>query len=122
MPTNTMFQLAPVHEPHSLLRLIHCCCEPEPTLPSTNESDIHPPLAHPPFWFSTRSPRMCIRRNGTACDTAHCIVPPAGVTENPSTPRQKVQVALLCGRLASECTLPVMCTASGVAPSPITCV
>ena len=63
-----------------------------------------------------------MRRKGTACETAHCMVPPVGVTENPSTPRQKVQVALLRGRLASECTLPVMWTASGVAPRPITCV
>jgi hypothetical protein len=47
MPTKTMFQLAPVQEPHSLLRLIHCCCVPEPTLPSMRESDIQPPLAQP---------------------------------------------------------------------------
>src|SRR5580658_4663373 len=104
-PTKTMFQFEPVQLPHSLLREIHCCCEPEPTFPSTSESDIHPPLAHPLCWCSTRSPRMCIRRNGTACETAHCIVPPAGVTENPSAARQKVQVALFRGRLASEWTL-----------------
>ena len=34
--------------------------------------------------------------------------PPVGVTAKPSTPRQKVQVALLRGRLASAWTLPVM--------------
>ena len=55
-----------------------------------------------------------MRRKDTACDTAHCIVPPVGVTAKPSTPRQKVQVALLCGRLASEWTLPMMWTASGI--------
>ena len=49
MPTKTMFQLAPVQLPHSLLREIHCCCGPAPTLPSMSESDIHPPLAQPPF-------------------------------------------------------------------------
>ena len=114
MPTKTMFQLEPVQLPHSLLREIHCCCEPESTLPSMSESDIQPPLAQPPFWWSTRLPRMCMRRKGTACETAHCMVPPVGVTEKPSTARQKVQVALLRGRLASEWTLPVMWTASGV--------
>ena len=108
-----MFQLEPVQLCHSLLREIHCCCEPESTLPSMRESEIQPPLAQPRFWWSTRSPRMCMRRKGTACETAHCMVPPVGVTEKPSTARQKVQVALLCGRLASEWTLPVMWTASG---------
>ena len=62
-----------------------------------------------------------MRRKGTACETAHCMVPPVGVTEKPSAARQKVQVALLRGRLASEWTLPVMWTASGVAPRPSTC-
>src|SRR5579863_5723948 len=47
MPTNTMFQLDPVQLRHSLLREIHCCCEPESVLPSIRESDIQPPLAHP---------------------------------------------------------------------------
>ena len=41
------------------------------------------------------SPRMCMRRKGAACETAHCMVPPVGVTEKPSTARQKVVVALL---------------------------
>ena len=123
MPTKTMFQLAPVQLPHSLLREIHCCCGPAPTLPSMSESDIHPPLAQPPFWCRTMSPITCIRRKGAACETAHCIVPlfpPLGVTAKPSTPRQKVQVALLRGRLASEWTLPMMWTASGDAPRPST--
>ena len=26
-------------------------------------------------------PSTCMRRNGTACETAHCMVPPVGVTE-----------------------------------------
>ena len=39
-----------------------------------------------------------MRRKGTACETAHCMVPPVGVTEKPSAARQKVQVALLCGQ------------------------
>src|SRR5579862_8010558 len=95
MPTNTMFQLEPVQVRHSLLREIHCCCEPESTLPSISESDIHPPLAQPRCWWRTRSPIMCMRRKGTACETAHCMAPPVGVTANPSTPRQKVHVALL---------------------------
>ena len=61
---------------------------------------------------------MCMRRNGTACETAHFMVPPVGVTENPSAAFQKVQVALFRGRVASECTLPAMWTLSGVEPNP----
>ena len=61
-----------------------------------------------------------MRRNGTAWETAHCIVPPAGVTEKPSPAFQNVQVALLLGRVASERTSPAMCTLSGDAPSPRT--
>src|SRR5215469_14657289 len=108
MPTNTMFQFEPVQLRQALLREIHCCCEPESVLPSISESEIHPPLAQPRFWCKTKSPSTCMRRKGTACDTAHCIVPPVGVTAKPSTARQKVHVALLCGRVASECTLPMM--------------
>src|ERR1035441_9295899 len=121
-PTKTMFQLAPVQLRHSVLREIHCCWGPAPTLPSMRSSDIQPPLAHPFFWWSTMSPRTCMRRKGTACETAHCIVPPAGVTEKPSAAFQKVQVALLFGRVASERTPPAMWTSSGEAPSPRTCV
>ena len=65
---------------------------------------------------------MCIRRSATACETAHCIVPPVGVTENPSAALQKVVVALLFGRLASACTFPTIRVSSGKAPSPITSV
>src|SRR6202041_2687073 len=117
-----MFQLEPVQDRHSQFLEIHCCCDPESTLPSPRSSDIHSPLAHPCCWWSTRSPAMCMRRRGTACETAHCIVPPAGVTENPSAARQKVVVALLFGRLASACTFPTMRVSSGDAPSPITSV
>src|SRR3984893_7034938 len=95
-PTNTMFQFEPVQLFQSQLREIHCCWLPESTLPSTNESDIHPPLAHPRFCCSTRSPRTCTRRSDTACETAHCIAPPAGFIESPSAALQKVVVALLC--------------------------
>ena len=73
MPTKTMFQLAPVQLPHSLLREIHCCCGPESTLPSMRVSDIQPPLAQPPFWWSTMLPSTCMRRKGTAWETAHCM-------------------------------------------------
>ena len=117
-----MFQLEPVQLPHSLLREIHCCWVPESTLPSTAVSDIQPPLAQPRCWWSTKLPRTCIRRRGAACATAHCMVPPVGVTEKPSAARQKVQVALLCGRLASAWTLPEMWTLSGVTPRPTTSV
>ncbi len=46
MPTKTMFQLAPVQLPHSLLREIHCCCGPAPTLPSMSGVG-HPAAAGP---------------------------------------------------------------------------
>lgn len=49
-----------------------------------------------------------MRRNATACDTAHCSEPSEGVTEKPSAERQKVQVALFFGREASAWTLPMM--------------
>src|SRR5258708_39470812 len=95
-PTNTMFQFEPVQLFQSQLREIHCCWLPESTFPSTRESDIQPPLAQPRFWCSTRSPRTCMRRSDTACETAHCIVPPDGAIEIPSARLQKVVVALLC--------------------------
>src|SRR5580692_2260436 len=95
-PTNTMFQFDPVQLFQSQFREIHCCWLPEPTLPSTSESDIHPPLAQPLCWCSTTSPRTCMRRSETACETAHCIVPPVGAIEIPSAALQKVVVALLC--------------------------
>src|SRR5690348_8579775 len=87
-PTKTMFQFQPVHLAHSLLRDIHCCCEPESTVPSTSVSDIHPPLAQPCISCSTRLPRTCIRRSGAAWETAHCIVPPVGTAEKFSVARQ----------------------------------
>ena len=54
-----------------------------------------------------------MRRSATACETAHCIVPPAGVIERPSAALQKVVVALLFSKFASACTLPAMRVASG---------
>jgi hypothetical protein len=33
-PTKTMFQFEPVQLPIWLLRVYHCCCEPELTCPS----------------------------------------------------------------------------------------
>ena len=119
-PTKTMFQLEPVHFPHCVFREIHCCCVPEFTSPSTIVSDIHPPLAHPRSWFRRMPPCTCMRRNATACDTAHCIVPPAGSTAKFSAERQKVVVALLLLAAASTCTLPVIVTSSGIAPNPET--
>src|ERR1700730_14627267 len=83
-------------------------------------SDI--PHHHPRFWCSTRSPRTCMRRSDTACDTAHCIVPPAGAIETPSAALQKVVVALLFLWFASACMLPAIRVASGEEPNPITSV
>src|ERR1700736_4516071 len=121
-PTNTMFQFEPVQLFQSQLREIHCCWLPESTLPSTSESDIQPPLAQPRFWCSTSAPRTCMRRSDTACETAHCIVPPTVFIESPSAVLQKVVVALLCPRLAFAYTLPAIRVASGYPPSPITSV
>src|SRR5262245_62622782 len=111
IPTNTMFHTWPVQLPHCALREIHCCCDPLPTSKSIRESEIQPPLVQPPLRCSTRLLlRMCMRRNGIACETAHCMPPPGGVTEKFSTPRQKFCVALLLGSTGSECTWLVMFT------------
>src|ERR1017187_2921652 len=65
---------------------------------------------------------MCMRRNGTACETAHFMVPPVGVTENPSAAFQNVQVALFLGRVASEGTMPVLWPPAGEPPSIRSCI
>ncbi len=99
-----MFQFEPVQRAHSLLREIHCCCVAESTTPSTRTSLNQPPLAQPFFWLSRMLPRTCMRRNGAAWDTAHCIVlspmPSVGVTAKFSAPRQKFCVALSWSRKA----------------------
>src|SRR5512138_2724384 len=97
-----MFQLEPLQPAHCALREIHCCCGPESTLPSIFESEIQPPLAQPPFWCRARLPLTCTLRKGLACDTAHWMVPPDAPVARFSTPRQKLQVALLPERKASE--------------------
>src|SRR5688572_13082992 len=86
-PTNTMFQFEPVQLPHCVLREIHCCCVAEFTFPSTSTSDIQPPLDQPLFWLSFMPPRTCMRRKGTAWETAHWMVPLLGSMEKPSAPR-----------------------------------
>src|ERR1700679_2830300 len=121
-PTKTMFQLEPVQLFQSLLREIHCCCVPESTLPSTRVSDIHPPDAQPCCWLRTRLPRMWRRRMGTACETAHCMVPSVGVTAKVSAARQEGVVAVLWWDAGSTWTLPEKWVASGVAPRPATSV
>src|SRR5882757_10222778 len=78
-PTNTMFQLEPLQLPHSELRDIHCCCEPDLTCPSTLVSASRPPLDQPPS-SSCRSPFRCMRRYGAACETAQRSAPPVGLT------------------------------------------
>src|SRR5258706_7109238 len=92
VPTNTMFQFDPFQLPSALLRVSHCCWLPDLTSPSTFESARKPPLDQPPS-SSTRSPRMCMRRIGAACDTAHRSNPPAGTIDMFSTSRQKFSVA-----------------------------
>src|SRR5512141_1161951 len=94
-PTKTMFQLAPVQVPHSLLRDNHCCCEPEFTRPSILQSAIKPPLDQPPS-HRFRSPRTWTRRRAVACETAQMFTfsSSVGVTARFSTQRQKLQVAL----------------------------
>jgi len=85
-------------------------------------SDIQPPLAQPCCWCSTKLPKNVHSAEGRSLRDGHCMVPLVAVTEKPSAARQKVQVALLCGRLASAWTLPVMWTRSGIAPRPSTSV
>src|SRR6185369_7268183 len=121
VPTNTMFQFAPFQLPSSLFRVSHCCWLPDRTSPSTFESARNPPLDQPPS-SSTRSPRMCTRRIGAACDTAHRSNPPAGFTDRFSTTRQKLSVALPFLQRASALTPPLITTSSGDWPSPEICV
>src|SRR5438045_8758355 len=92
-PAKTMFQLEPLQLPHSESRVNHCCCVPEFTLPSIIESEMNPPDAQP-LSSSTSEPRMCMRRNGDACETAQRDVPLTGSTARFSTERQQVWVAL----------------------------
>ena len=113
-----MFQLAPVQLPHSLLREIHCCCGPAPTLPSMSESDIQPPLAQPPFWCSTMSPRMCMRRKGDGLRDGPLHGAAGGRDGEAFHGAPEGAGGVVAGRLASEWTLPVMWTASGDAPRP----
>jgi len=42
---------------------------------------------------STRLPSICTRRIGSACDTAHSVLPEDGSMVMFSTPRQKFSVA-----------------------------
>ena len=121
VPTNTMFQFDPVQLPSALLRVSHCCWLPDLTCPSTLESARKPPLDQPPS-SSTRSPRMCMRRIGAACDTAHRSKPPLGTTDMFSTARQKFSVAFPFLQRASARMPPLMTTSSGEIPRPDTCV
>ncbi|GAA0384009.1 hypothetical protein GCM10009530_38600 [Microbispora corallina] len=120
-PAKTRFQFSPVQPPIWELRVSHCCCPPESTVPSIVESEIQPPLAQPPS-TSVRPPRTCMRRYGAAWETAHRSWPPVGVTDRFSAPRQKFWVALPWNQSASACTRPLIVTSSGDAPSPSTCV
>ena len=117
-----MFQFAPFQLPHSAFLENHCCCEPEFTWPSILQSAIKPPLDQPPSQ-RLRSPLTCTRRNAVACDTAQMLMfwSWVGVTERFSTPRQKLQVALLLAiQRALHRTAPVMATSSGDLPKPST--
>src|SRR5437763_15023815 len=116
-PTNTMFQFAPFQLPSSLPRVSHCCWLPDLTCPSTLESARNPPLDQPPS-SSTRSPRICIRRIGAACDTAHRSNPLSDATDRFSAIRQKLSVALPFLQRASARTLPLIRTSSGERPRP----
>src|SRR5438445_13655025 len=119
VPTNTIFQFDPAQLPSVLLRVSHCCWLPDLTCPSTFESARKPPLDQPPS-SSTRSPRMCMRRIGAACETAHRSKPPAGLTDMFSTARQKFSVAFPFLHLASARMPPLMATSFGERPRPDT--
>src|SRR5437667_11521969 len=110
-----MFQFDPAQLPIALLRVSHCCWLPDLTCPSTFESARKPPLDQPPS-SSTRSPRMCMRRIGAACDTAQRLKPPAGLTDIFSPVRQKLSLALPFLQRASARPLPLMTTSWGEVP------
>src|SRR5271168_4549650 len=115
-PRWTMFHTPPCQEPHSQLREIHCCCEPDTTLPSILVSDSQPPLAQPPM-KSQRSPAMCMRRIGAACDTAHTTLPlSGGLAVKFSHARQKFCVTLVLASKALVWSTPLMVTSSGDLP------
>ncbi|ARZ67077.1 hypothetical protein SMD11_1416 [Streptomyces albireticuli] len=114
-----MFQVAPVQPANSLSRESHCCWVPDRTRPSISESARKPPLDQPPSSRS-RSPRMCTRRSGAACETAQRFAPESGRTERFSAERQKFWVALPWNQSASARTAPRTVTSSGDRPSPAT--
>ena len=89
VPTKTMFQFPPRHSPNSVLRLNHCCCEPEVIMPSIFESARNPPLDQPPSQ-RLMSPLMCTRRIDTPCETAQVLMlfSRVGMTAKFSTARQ----------------------------------
>src|ERR1051326_8745029 len=111
-PTNTIFQLAPFHLPHSAFRESHCCCDPELTWPSILQSAMKPPLDQPPSQ-RFKSPLTCTRRSAVACETAQIFMfwSSVGLTERFSTERQKLHVAFcLAIQRALERTAPVTST------------
>ena len=94
-----MFQFEPVQLPSLSLRMMNCCWVPELTWPVTTESLMKPPddqllvVLPEELSSSTRLPSICTRRIGSACDTAHSVLPDDGSRVMFSTPRQKFVVA-----------------------------
>src|SRR3984957_16326664 len=84
LPTNTMFQFDPVQLPSWSLRMMNCCWVPELTWAVTFESLMKPPddqllLVLPEVSSSsTMFPSICTRRIGSACETAHSVLPDDG--------------------------------------------
>src|ERR1700729_1557619 len=95
LPTNTMFQFEPVQLPSWSLRIRWV---PELTWPVTIESLMKPPddqllvVLPEVSSSSTRLPSMSTRRIGSACETAHSVLPAGGAVGIFSPPRQKFSV------------------------------
>src|SRR5882724_4674456 len=128
-PTNTMFQFEPVQLPSLSLRMMNCCWVPELTWPVTTESLMKPPedqllvVLPEVSSSSTRFPSICTRRIGSACDTAHSVLPEDGSMVMFSTPRQKFCVAFPPLQAASTwMPPPVITVCDGFCPRPTTSV
>ena len=99
-PTNTMFQFEPVQLPSWSLRMMNCCWVPELTWPVTTESLMKPPddqllvVLPEVSSSSTMLPSICTRRIGSACETAHSVLPERRVVGDVLHAAPEVLVAL----------------------------
>src|ERR1700753_1999906 len=111
-----MFQFEPVQLPIWSLRMMNCCWVPELTWPVTCVSLMKPPddqlleVLPEVSSSSTRLPSILTRRIGSACDTAHSVLPEDGAMVMFFTPRQKFCVAFPPLQAASTWMPPAVIT------------